>query len=130
MKDATPPEFQYLVDDMFESIVLYENKATSAVMAQEGGKYKVTLAVETAKRKADGSGNESPLTMNDWIDVGVFSGTKEHLNKLYLQKQRFSTDKSTVEVVVDQKPTFAGIDPYNKLIDRNPEDNLIEVTNK
>jgi hypothetical protein len=130
MKDATPPEFRYLVDDMFESIVLYENKATSAVMAQEGGKYKVTLAVETAKRKADGSGNESPLAINDWIDVGVFSGTKEHLNKLYMQKQRFSTDKSTVEVVVDQKPTFAGIDPYNKLIDRNPEDNLVEVTNK
>lgn len=130
MKDATPPEFQYLVGDMFESIVLYENKATSAVVSQEAGKYKVTLAVETAKRKADGSGNESPMAINDWIDVGVFSGTKEHLHKLYMEKQRFSTDKSTVEVVVDQKPTFAGIDPYNKLIDRNPEDNLIEVTSK
>lgn len=130
MKDATPPEFQYLVDDMFESIVLYENKATSAVVTQEGAKYKVTLAVETAKRKSDGLGNESPMPINDWIDIAVFSGTKEHLNKLYMEKQRFSTDKSTVEVVVDQKPTFAGIDPYNKLIDRNPEDNLIAVTSK
>ena len=27
--------------------------------------------------------------------------------------------------IVDEKPTFAGIGPYNKLIDRNPEDNLI-----
>jgi ABC-2 type transport system permease protein len=130
MREATPPEMQYLVDDMFESIVLYENKATSAVVTREGGKYKVQLAVETGKRKADGSGNETPIAMNDLIDVGVFSGTKEHLKKLYMEKQRFSTDKSTVEVVVDEKPTYAGIDPYNKLIDRNPEDNLIAVEEK
>jgi ABC-2 type transport system permease protein len=130
MRDATPPDMQYLVDDMFESIVLYENKATSAVVTPEGGKYKVTLAVETSKRKADGSGNETPMSINDLIDIGVFSGTKEHLNKLYMEKRRFNTDKSTVEVVVNEKPTYAGIDPYNKLIDRNPEDNLIPVEQK
>jgi len=130
IREATPPEMQYLVDDMFDSIVLYENKATSAVVRQEGGKYKVTLEVETAKRKADGSGNETPMAINDLIDVGVFSGTKEHLKKLYMEKKRFRTDKSTVEVAVDEKPTFAGIDPYNKLIDRNPDDNLIAVESK
>jgi ABC-2 type transport system permease protein len=130
MRDATPPDMQYLVDDMFESIVLYENKAASAVVTPEGGKYKVTLAVETSKRKADGSGNETPMPINDLIDIGVFSGTKEHLKKLYMEKQRFRTDKATVEVVVNEKPTYAGIDPYNKLIDRNPEDNLIPVEQK
>jgi ABC-2 type transport system permease protein len=127
MREATPPELQYVVDDMFNSIVLYENKAASATVTPQSGKYKVTLNVETAKRKSDGSGNETAMPINDLIDIGVFSGTKEHLKKLYLEKQRFHTDKSTVEVLVDEKPTFAGIDPYNKLIDRNPEDNLIEV---
>jgi hypothetical protein len=47
-----------------------------------------------------------------------------------MEKRRFSTDKSTVEIRVDEKPTFAGIDPYNKLIDRNPEDNVIAVEEK
>ena len=70
------------------------------------------------------------MPIHDWIDVGVFSGTKEHLKKLYMEKKKFDTDKSTVELVVDEKPTFAGIDPYNKLIDRNPEDNLVEVEEK
>jgi ABC-2 type transport system permease protein len=130
MRDVTPPELQYMVTDMFESIVLYENKATSAIVTQQNGKYKVTLAVETAKRKADSSGNESPMPLNDLIDVGVFSGTKEHLKKLYMEKKWFNTDKSTLEIVVDEKPTYAGIDPYNKLIDRNPEDNLIAVEQK
>jgi len=130
LREATPPELQYVVDDMFNSIVLYQNKATTAVVTPEAGKYKVTLNVETSKRKADGSGNETLVAINDFIDVGVFSGTKEHLKKLYMEKRRFNTDKSTVEVIVDEKPTYAGIDPYNKLIDRNPEDNLIEVTSR
>jgi hypothetical protein len=29
---------------------------------------------------------------------------------------------------VDQMPTRAGIDPYNKLIDRNSDDNLMDVS--
>jgi aminopeptidase N len=131
MRAATPADLQYMVNDMFESIVLYENKAVSAVAAPTGDKkYKVTLVVDTAKKKSDGSGNETAMTLDDVIDVGVFSGTKEHLKPLYMAKRRFNTDHSTVEVEVHEKPTFAGIDPYNKLIDRNPEDNLIAVEQK
>jgi hypothetical protein len=34
---------------------------------------------------------------------------------------------ATYTVVVDSKPTRAGIDPYNKLIDRIADDNLIDI---
>ena len=37
-------------------------------------------------------------------------------------------DISVIEVIVDEEPHEAGIDPYNKLIDRNPEDNVTRVT--
>jgi ABC-2 type transport system permease protein len=30
-------------------------------------------------------------------------------------------------VIVDQRPAWAGIDPYNKRIDRNSDDNLVKV---
>jgi hypothetical protein len=30
--------------------------------------------------------------------------------------------------VVDQRPTRAGIDPYNKLIDRIADDNMMDVS--
>jgi len=33
-------------------------------------------------------------------------------------------------VVVDEQPTRAGIDPYNKLIDRNSDDNMVDVTSR
>jgi ABC-2 type transport system permease protein len=131
LREVTPPDLQSVITDMFESIVLFDNKAVSAGYTQTPDhKYKVTMTVQTRKRKADGSGAESSMPINDLIDVGVFSGTKEHLQPLYLAKQRFTTDSSTVEIVVDQVPTLAGIDPYNKLIDRNPDDNLIGVEKK
>ena len=131
LRGVTPPELQYTITDMFESIVLFDNKAVSASYTPTGdGKYRVTIAMETKKRKADGSGNETPMEINDLIDVGVFSGTKEKLKPLYLKKQHFTEETSTAEVIVDEVPTFAGVDPYNKLIDRNPEDNLIEVEKK
>ena len=131
LRAVTPPDLQYTITDMFENIVLFDDKAVSATYAPAAdGKYKVTLTVSTQKRKADGSGNESPMPINDLIDVGVFSGTKEHLQPLYLAKQHFAQNSSTIEITVAELPTFAGIDPYNKLIDRNPEDNLIATEKK
>lgn len=128
LRAQTPPELQYVITDMFESIVLYENKAVSATYLQTPDKkYKVTLKVSAQKKSADGSGNETPMTLHDLIDVGVFSGTKEHLKRLNLHKEWITRPNATFEFVVDEKPTFAGIDPYNKLIDRDPADNLIEV---
>jgi ABC-2 type transport system permease protein len=128
LREQSPPELQYVITDMFESIVLYENKAVSATYAETPDKkYKVTLKTSSQKKKSDGSGNETPMTIHDLIDVGVFSGTKEHLKRLNLHKEWITQENGIFEFVVDEKPTFAGIDPYNKLIDRDPADNLVEV---
>jgi hypothetical protein len=78
--------------------------------------------------KSDGSGNETPMTLNDYIDIGVFSGKKDEEKSLYLKKERITQANQTFEIIVDQLPTRAGIDPYNKLIDRIPDDNAIDVT--
>jgi hypothetical protein len=128
LRAETPAELQYVITDMFESIVLYQNRAVSATYVETPDKkYKVTLNTSSEKKKSDGSGNETPMTIHDLIDVGVFSGTKEHLKRLNLHKEWITERNGTFEFVVDEKPTFAGIDPYNKLIDRDPADNLIEV---
>ena len=131
LRTAAPPELRYLVDDLFESIVLYDNRAVTAVVTtMPDGKYKVALTISVQKRKADGAGNESPMPLNDVIEVGVFSGTKDQPRPLYLAKHRLTQQSSTLELTVDEKPTLAGVDPYHRLIDRNPEDNLIEVEAK
>lgn len=128
IRSATPDSLQYLVTDMFENITLYENKANDAKYEKlKNGKYKVTLTVDAKKLYADSLGVESEAKMNDWIDIGVIAREKvgEHWQDkpLYMKKHRLKSGENKFEFVVDQKPDKAGIDPYNLLIDRNPDDN-------
>jgi ABC-2 type transport system permease protein len=131
IRAQTPPELQYLVDDGFNRIVLYDNRAVSATSEKTAdGKYKVTLEVESHKAQADGNGAETPMPLADYIEIGVFSGRKDEEKPLYLKKEKLTEEHKTFEIVVDEPPTLAGIDPYNKLIDRNADDNMIDVTKK
>ena len=129
IRAQTPPELQYLVDDGFNRIVLYDNRAVSATSQKTpNGKYKVTLEVQSHKAQADGNGAETPMPLADYIEIGVFSGKKDEEKPLYLKKEKFTEEHRTFEIIVDEQPTLAGIDPYNKLIDRNADDNMIDIT--
>jgi ABC-2 type transport system permease protein len=129
IKAQTPSELQYLVDDGFNRIVLYDNKAISATSQKTAdGKYKVTLEVQARKVQADGNGAETPVVLADYIEIGVFMGKKDEEKPLYLKKEKFTEEHKTFVIVVDQQPTLAGIDPYNKLIDKNAVDNMIDVS--
>ena len=128
LKKYTPQEYQYLYDDLFENITLYDNRARSATyVAQADGKYQVNLDVEARKVRADGKGEEHTIPINDWIDIGVLDSEG---NYLYLQKQRIDKERTELTLLVDKLPAKAGIDPLNKLIDRNPEDNVVKVEKK
>jgi len=125
----TPPELRYLVDDGFNRIVLYDNKAISATSRKTPeGKYEVTLKVQVRKSQADGNGVESPMPVSDYIDVGVFVGKKDDEKPLVMRREKLTQEHQTFTFVVDSQPTRAGIDPYNKLIDRISDDNVIDVT--
>ena len=128
LRAQTPPDLRYYIDDSFEKIVLYDNKVVSATVTPTSDhRYKVTMVVEAHKVRADGSGNETPMPMHDLVDIGVFTGPRETEKPLYLQKQWISGGRQTISVVIDRMPSRAGIDPYNKLIDRNADDNETDV---
>ncbi len=129
LRAQTPPELQYLIDDGFNRIVLYDDKALTATSHRlPNGKYQVTLDVQARKVQADSNGVESPMPLADYIDIGVFTGKTDEEKPLYMKKEKFTQEHQTFTIIVDQRPTRAGIDPYNKLIDRISDDNTIEVT--
>jgi ABC-type transport system involved in multi-copper enzyme maturation permease subunit len=131
IRAQTPPDLQYMVDDGFNRIVLYDNKALSATSQKASdGKYKVTLKVQARKFQADGNGVETAMPLADYIEIGVFTGKKNEEKPLYMKKEKISQEHETFTIVVDQQPTRAGIDPYNKLIDRIADDNMIDVTHE
>ena len=123
IRAVTPPQLQYMIDDFFETITLYDNRAVSAkAKALADGRFEVTFKVVAKKRKADALGKENDAPLADWIDVGVLDADNQ---PLFLEKRKIDREETSFTVVVDRKPARAGIDPYNKLIDRRPKDNTI-----
>ncbi|HKR34630.1 MAG TPA: M1 family aminopeptidase, partial [Steroidobacteraceae bacterium] len=132
IRAQTPPEKQRLIDELFAQIVLYDTQVVAASAKKRAdGKFDVHIEFEAQKAQADGVGKETPLPLDDWMEVGVFArkaGEGEHTERvLYLQPRHFTQNKGTIDVVVDAEPFEVGVDPYNKLIDRNPDDNRKNV---
>jgi ABC-type transport system involved in multi-copper enzyme maturation permease subunit len=132
IREEASPELEPVISDLFEKITLFENKATSATWTRrDDGKYVVKVDVEAGKYYATGGGKEEPTEIGDLIDIGVLGEKPEEPGKaapvLFLEKKRVDQPKMSFEIVVDQLPDRAGIDPLNKLIDRNPEDNTVKV---
>ncbi len=131
LRAETPDSLQYLFTDLFETITLWDN-GVEEVTATEGddGRWEVTLEFSSRKVRADSVGNETPVPVDDYIEVGVF-GEQEPGNELgrplSVFKIHVTSDTTRVDFVVDEEPVKAGIDPYNKLIDRVPGDNVREV---
>ena len=116
-----PPEAQSLITDLFERIILFDNQAREVTATKRSdGKYVVKVTVASTKFVADDKGEEKPIPVNDLIDIGVLADKDK---VLFMEKRRITKPVETFEIVVNEKPVKAGIDPLNILIDRNPKDN-------
>jgi ABC-2 type transport system permease protein len=125
LREVTPPELQYLIDDMFEKIVIYDNRTITAKAKKlADGRYEVAMKVFVKKRQSDDLGKETDMPLNDLIDVGVID---EKGDAISVEKKRITQEETEFTMVVNKKPTKAGVDPLNKLIDRRPKDNAIRV---
>jgi hypothetical protein len=126
----TPDSFRYFLDDSWLRITLYENRLLTATAKPAGNNaYDVTLEFSAGKFYADSTGKETKAPMNDYVEIGVFAEEttdkdgRRKTNPLYLQKHKLQPGIQKLTVRVNGKPATAGIDPYNKLIDRIPNDN-------
>jgi hypothetical protein len=124
-REQTPDSLKSILTDMFETITLFENKAEKVEYKLLKDKtFEVTIKTTSEKFRADSSGNETPIPINDWIDVGVYGVDKDGQDKLlYLKKHKVTKKNNTFSIIVKEEPKKAGIDPINKLIDRHADDN-------
>jgi hypothetical protein len=131
LRSETPPQYQYLLDDLFENITLFSNRALSAKSHQRpDGKYEVTVNVETHKYTADAKGAETEVPVNDWIEVGALAAPEKgkHYGKVLVRHLVHMTGKNgTYTFVTDAIPDKAGVDPLLLLVDRVPDDNMKKV---
>jgi len=128
--EATPA-YQNLITDLFGKIILYDLKvADSSVKELPDGQYEVTIDVTAKKFEADGEGRQTEIPLDGSFDIAVL-GEKQGESKvpevLYLQKYFINENSKQFTMVVNKQPVSVGIDPFNKLVDRNPSDNTAKV---
>jgi aminopeptidase N len=132
-EEATTREQQDLITDLFERIVLFDLKVTDATVTETtDGRYELNMTVSANKFEADGEGVETEVPLDLSIDIGAFNKNPDdakpsETTELYLQKQRIHEPETHITLTLDEKPAFVGIDPYNKLVDRNSDDNVRAV---
>lgn len=149
IKEVTPDSLKYVINDMFETITLYQNKIIDVKSTElENGKYQVDIEFQVAKYRNDEKGKKfygekagdtlsytppnkkKPILsvkLEDYIDIGIFTdeevdGKKKEV-ALYLRKHKITQINNKITIIVDKKPKEVGVDPYNKLIDTQSNDN-------
>ncbi len=127
------PQHDALITDLFERITLLDVKASNAKSVKRAdGRYEVSFQVDAKKLYADGKGKETEAPLDEPFDIGVFSvepGRPGYTaaSVLSFTRQAVKSGRQTLTVVVAQPAAFVGVDPYNKRIDRNSEDNVTRV---
>tara|TARA_R110002033_G_scaffold169897_3_gene211385 strand:- start:178261 stop:181866 length:3606 start_codon:yes stop_codon:yes gene_type:complete len=132
---VTPDSLKYKVTDGFKEIVLYENRVMDAKTKElDNGKWETTFTVNSKKIYYDDKGKEKEVdAKRNLVDIGLFGEDVLNddgvaiKNPFYFELKWLNSGDNTFTIVTDKKPLKAGIDPYNKLIDRNSDDNLKSI---
>lgn len=152
LKARMPDSLQYAIHDMMETITLYDNSVISAkAKPLADGKYEVNLAFEVRKYRTDAKGkmifddnvgkasktqakqdSSASLPLHDYVDIAIFgepkkSGKYDVDNPIYEKRIKVDKTLNNMRIVVDSKPIEVGVDPNNKLIDANSDDNRKKI---
>ncbi len=132
-EEAQSEEQQALITDLFERIVLFDLKIKEATVSPlEDGRHEVVLTVSANKFETDGKGRETKVPIDLSIDIGAFNKNPDDAKpgespEIYLQKHRIKQAETIIRFTLDEAPSHVGVDPYNKLVDRNSDDNVKSV---
>ncbi|HEY6400621.1 MAG TPA: M1 family aminopeptidase [Blastocatellia bacterium] len=124
------PEYQRLITDLFERIVLYDLQVDAANAREIDGGYEVTIEVTARQSEDDGHGKETEEPLDMWFDVAVFAETDKPLEEappLYIAKHRLRSGKQSLTVRTSQRPGVAALDPFRKMIERSPANNSLKI---
>jgi aminopeptidase N len=131
-KGASPAENR-LITDLFERITLYDIRTKAATVRRlPDGRYETTLTIEAHKYHADGRGKETEAPLAEPIGFGLFAampgwGTLAAKDVLALRRLAVRSGVQQARFVTAARPVFAGADPYNVLIDRKSDDNIVAI---
>lgn len=128
LETATPDSLNYLLNDFFLTNTYWRLKTENIeIEGLESGKWKVNLKINAEKSTVNEEGIEKNIPMQDWIEIGLYQEKNGTTSKIYLKNHLITSGKQNIEIIVDKKPSFGGIDPRSLLIDIRLDDNLFYI---
>lgn len=126
LKAEIPEEHHGVLTDLFETITVFDNRATTATAKKTANDtWDVTVKVKAVKYRADEQGTQTEIDFDDVMEIG---GLDDDGKGLCLEKRHVKKGESELTFTCSAKPARAGVDPMNKLVDRGSDDNTTPVT--
>ncbi|MES2627125.1 MAG: M1 family aminopeptidase, partial [Pseudomonadota bacterium] len=125
LRAVAGPDYQDLITDLFERIMLYNLELKEVVAVKRGDGYELTLTIDAHQLEADGLGAETEVPLHTWFDIALFSETENLLDQtpIYNAKHLLTSGSNTITINVPELPAYASVDPYQKMADREAGNN-------
>ncbi len=130
LRSRLPEEYHPQLSDIFEHITTWQLGVVDAeAEPTSDNRWKLTATIEAKKFRTTGWGERSEVALETPITIASFRG--RNFSKEDLIHSELKTDipdgRSEITLILDERPTRFGIDPYLLLPDRNPHDNVRPV---
>jgi aminopeptidase N len=135
LREEAGAQHQALITDLFERITLYDARVVETSKNRRAdGRWDVRMVVEARKLYADGEGRETAAPLAENFEIGLFTaepgrGAFSSRDVVLFERRPIRTGRQTITLIAPREPRFAGVDPYNKRIDRNSDDNVVAIEN-
>ncbi|MEO0733241.1 MAG: hypothetical protein AAFZ52_10430, partial [Bacteroidota bacterium] len=108
LRAAAPDSLQYLVDDYFTTITLFDNAVEDATISPtEDGRFAIDLRFRMDKFRADAKGQKTPVPVADYLDVGFYAGAE------LLERKRIKVTQqgNKLRFILSERPDRVVLDP-------------------
>ncbi|MBB3700172.1 hypothetical protein KMW28_14630 [Flammeovirga yaeyamensis] len=129
LENKVPDSLNYLVNDWFKEITLYDYRLTNAEMFEEDSIFTYVIDIEAKKFHSDSLGNEKEATLDDWVDVGLYADAEEK-DLIYVERIKLDKNQTQIQIKSDKKAVKASVDPKRILIERIYDDNTAKINSK
>ncbi|MEO9966516.1 MAG: M1 family aminopeptidase [Reichenbachiella sp.] len=140
LKNEIPDSLQYLVSDLFEEVVLYDNSIEEVkVTALDDGTFEATVDFKVSKYNSGAQGIRTyqttaapkvadevmTLPLADYIEIVAYSSEENgNLKIIHRKKYKISETENKLTLTLSQRPSRVAIDPEHLLLDANLKDNF------
>jgi ABC-type transport system involved in multi-copper enzyme maturation permease subunit len=123
LRQVTPAEKQALLADLFERVVVYDNRPLAATATRRAdGRWDLLVKLQLRKQELDARGREATREYDEPVEVAVEGegGTTVH--------RVLPGAAPALRLTLDKRPAAVQLDPAGLLTDRDAADNRMAVT--